>query len=144
MKCSGPHKSTWQPFYKAVTSPWLIRELFEKHWGMLCLITILVKWCLTSLTMPSGAGADTFSRGGCTCLIKNKKVAMLFMQLTSIYYPESQLGGCVCYWSTLHTHTHYIPIPTPCNYFALSQLWWTTTTFNLIKLFPSAFWPTGN
>lgn len=106
MKCSGPHKSTWQPFYKAVTSPWLIRELFEKHWGMLCLITILVKWCLTSLTMPSGAGADTFSRGGCTCLIKNKKVAMLFMQLTGIHYPESQLGGCVCYWSTLHIHTH--------------------------------------
>ena len=59
----GLHESTWQPFCKALTSANRPERCwdFEKQWGILCLITVLVKWCLTSLTMPSGSGADTIS-----------------------------------------------------------------------------------
>lgn len=79
------------------------------------LITILVECRLTNHTTPSGARAGTFLRMGvvegvggihATCLIKNKKVAMLFVQTTGIYYPESQLGDCVCLPVTDTTHTH--------------------------------------
>lgn len=118
-------------------------ETLKKQWGILCLISVLVKWCLTSLTMPSGSGADTISGEERMLLasLKIKWLAMLFVQLTGIDYPEGQLGGCVCYRSRLHICT---PIPTPCSYFTLSQLWWIPNCSNLTKLLPSAFWQTGN
>lgn len=79
------------------------------------LITILVKCCLTNHTTPSGAKAGTFPRRGeeewrvrihATFLIKNKKVAMLFVQTTGIFYPESRLGDCVFATDRHDTHMH--------------------------------------
>lgn len=97
LKSSGPHKSTWQT-NKALTSL-LLRELLrlEKHPGILCLITILVKWCLLALqchlVLESMRSPERDK--GYLPLIKNKKVAILFVQLTGMHYLESQLGGFV-------------------------------------------------
>lgn len=78
-----PHESTWRSVYKAATSPSRSEKCrdFEEHWGILCLITILVKWCLTSLTMPSGARADTFSGG--RMLLPSLKIKWLSCYLCS-------------------------------------------------------------
>lgn len=64
-------------------------------------------WCQSWYVPQNGV----WGSGGCagihaTCLIKNKKVAMLFVQTTGIFYPESQLGVCVFAADRHDTHMH--------------------------------------
>lgn len=98
MKISGPCKSTWQT-YKALTCLLLKRELLrhEKHLGILCLITISVKRCLLALQchLVLEPMRSPERDKGYLPLIKNKKVAILFVQLTGMHYLESQLEGFV-------------------------------------------------